>query len=146
MSEFFLRSIVFLLRAWTRLYTTGVTPALRDRRRAEIESDIWESCQEPNRRSLAWQMLRRLAFGVHDDLAWRNSCRTPSWLARMAFVAAMVATILAAGLLFSFGRTAVLPAPAPLVHQPRALPPPPPPPPPPCPPPALAPSPTPCVP
>ena len=146
MSGISLRIVIRLVRAWTRLYTTGTTADLRDRRRAEIESDIWESCRQPQRASVPLQMLLRLLLGVHDDLAWRRSLRRPSRIAQTVMVAAMAAGALAAGLLLAIGRASVLPAPPPIVHRARALPPAPPPPPPPCVPPGIGrESPSPCV-
>ena len=37
-----LRFVTGAVRAWTRLYTWRVAPSLREARRAEIESDLWE--------------------------------------------------------------------------------------------------------
>lgn len=63
------------VRTWTRLYTRGLPTALADRRRAEVESDLWE-CQHDRPatappRVLAAHILARLAFGIPDDLLWR---------------------------------------------------------------------------
>jgi hypothetical protein len=54
-------------RWWTRVYTAGLPDDLRDARRAEVESDLWESVSDgaPSRHILA-----RLALGVVDDLTW----------------------------------------------------------------------------
>jgi hypothetical protein len=54
-------------RWWTRVYTAGLPVDLRDARRAEVESDLWESVSDgaPSRHILA-----RLALGVVDDLTW----------------------------------------------------------------------------
>jgi hypothetical protein len=54
-------------RWWTRVYTAGLPVDLRDARRAEVESDLWESVSDgaPSRHILA-----RLALGVVDDLSW----------------------------------------------------------------------------
>ncbi len=38
---------VAVLRAWTHVYTWRLDPVLRERRRAEIESDLWEFQQDP---------------------------------------------------------------------------------------------------
>ena len=38
---------VAVLRAWTHVYTWRLDPGLRERRRAEIESDLWEFQQDP---------------------------------------------------------------------------------------------------
>ena len=58
---------VGVARWWTRFYTAGLPVDLRDARRAEVESDLWESVADgaPSRHILA-----RLALGVVDDLTW----------------------------------------------------------------------------
>jgi putative membrane protein len=58
-----------LTRRWVRLYTAGLSPEVRDARRAEIESDLWEnsSDSEETRR----QVLGRLLLGMPADLSWR---------------------------------------------------------------------------
>jgi len=58
---------VGLTRWWTRVYTAGLPVDLRDTRRAEVESDLWESVSDgaPSRHILA-----RLALGIADDLTW----------------------------------------------------------------------------
>lgn len=54
-------------RWWTRVYTAGMPDDLRDARRAEVESDLWESVSDgaPSRHILA-----RVALGMADDLTW----------------------------------------------------------------------------
>ena len=42
MNASLLGAAVALVRAWTWLYTSGMQPQPRDRRRAEVESDLWE--------------------------------------------------------------------------------------------------------
>ena len=42
MTPFSLRFVIGLVRAWTRVYTCGMVQTLRDARRAEVESDLWE--------------------------------------------------------------------------------------------------------
>jgi hypothetical protein len=58
---------VSVARWWTRLYTAGLPADLREARRLEVESDLWESVADgaPSRHILA-----RLALGVVDDLTW----------------------------------------------------------------------------
>jgi hypothetical protein len=58
---------VRVVRWWTRFYTAGLPVDLRDARRAEVESDLWESVSDgaPSRHILA-----RLALGIVDDLTW----------------------------------------------------------------------------
>ncbi len=71
-----LAAALAVVRGWTRAYTAGLPPTLRDARRAEIESDLWEF-HEATRRSgytpsmIAVHMLARLVLGVVQDIAWR---------------------------------------------------------------------------
>lgn len=69
-----LRFAIGCVRAWTRLYTSRMPPALRETRRAEIESDLWE-CQRDAARDrvigAAFHILLRLLIGMPDDLGWR---------------------------------------------------------------------------
>jgi hypothetical protein len=65
-----------VVRAWTRAYTAGAASEIRDARRAEIESDLWEhvragadAAAEP--RAIAGQVLARCLLGVGADLSWR---------------------------------------------------------------------------
>jgi len=60
---------VAITRWWTRVYTFGLPPELRAIRRAEIESDLWESLHDPD--NAHPQILPRLAGGVVDDVCWR---------------------------------------------------------------------------
>jgi hypothetical protein len=60
-----------LVRIWTRIYTSGMPPALAAARRAEIESDLWESAQVDDRTLAAFAVLARLFRGIPDDLLWR---------------------------------------------------------------------------
>jgi hypothetical protein len=60
---------IALTRWWTRAYTLGLPADLREARRAEIESDLWESLHDPD--SPRPQILPRLAGGVLDDMSWR---------------------------------------------------------------------------
>ena len=63
------RFAVALTRTWLRLYTLGLPPEVRESRRAEIESDIWESLHDST--ASGSQILPRLAAGVLDDVSWR---------------------------------------------------------------------------
>jgi hypothetical protein len=62
-----------LTRAWVAAYTLGVVHPLRDERRAELASDIWEQAHATpapgavHALSLLWRCLR----GVPADLSWR---------------------------------------------------------------------------
>jgi hypothetical protein len=70
-----LRLAMTVVRAWTRVYTYGLPPAERIARRAEIDSDLWESKHDPDASRGGWaamQVLARLLIGIPDDLAWRT--------------------------------------------------------------------------
>ena len=67
---------VGMTRSWVALYTSGLPPELRDARRAEIDSDLWEHRQiaeltEEPQGETALQLLARLVLGVPSDLMWR---------------------------------------------------------------------------
>lgn len=61
---------------WTRRYTRDLPPAQRDRRLAEIGSDLWEeeaAGRVAGRREadIGFDVLLRVVAGVPADLAWR---------------------------------------------------------------------------
>jgi hypothetical protein len=67
-----------LVVAWTRLYSAGLPDEMRQRRSAEIESDLWEFEHDPNRpRFAAAHLLLRLLGGIWHDLIWRIEQRAP---------------------------------------------------------------------
>ena len=83
MNEALRRAAVALARSWVRLYTYGTDPETAQRRRAEFESDLWESLYEagrpaePTLRSI--EILDRLLRGVPADLVWRfEALRAPA--------------------------------------------------------------------
>jgi hypothetical protein len=61
------RAAAGMARWWTRVYTAGLPADLREARRAEVESDLWESVSDgaPSRHILA-----RLVLGIVDDVSW----------------------------------------------------------------------------
>lgn len=62
-----------IVRGWTRVYTWRLPLHVREARRAEIESDLWEFAQDEARRravSPELHVLARLVGGVPHDLAW----------------------------------------------------------------------------
>src|SRR5437870_5699699 len=70
----FVAVAVAAVRAWTRLYTWRLRTSLRDARRAEIESDLWELQHDPAARrgvSLAAHIAARLILGIPADMLWR---------------------------------------------------------------------------
>ena len=125
---------VSAVRVWTRLYTLGLPPELRDRRRDEIESDLWESVQAGRTdATLAWQIWARLIGGLADDLGWRSE--------QVVGVAPLVFRLVATLGLITFLGLWLISAASPRIPEPPAAPrfpplieppPPPPPPPPPC--------------
>jgi hypothetical protein len=128
--------VVALVRAWTRAYTWHMSPELRERRRAEIESDLWEFQQDQlqveaprqdadghRRPSPALQILARLLRGLPHDLTWRveqaafthalTRSRTRLGLAGTAAVSATVALVLGALWLAALLQPSTLPKPQP---------------------------------
>jgi hypothetical protein len=62
------------VRWWTCLYTCGLHRSVAARRRAEIESDLWELLHDPtsgHSLTKAAHVFARLGAGVADDLCWR---------------------------------------------------------------------------
>lgn len=84
-----------LVRFWTRVYTSRLRPAVRDARRAEIESDLWEGAHDadaPGGRGL--RELTRLFCGMSDDVAWRleqEDTMAVSMKSKMAIVGVIAA-------------------------------------------------------
>jgi hypothetical protein len=60
-------------RWWVDRYTRGLPPDVRERRRAEIASDVFEQVHGTEHRGhdVAWRAVR----GLHADLAWRREER-----------------------------------------------------------------------
>ena len=68
--------VIAFARAWVRLYTRGLPAAVRDARRSELESDLWEQRHEEAARgrrpaATALRLLGRAVRGAPADLAWR---------------------------------------------------------------------------
>lgn len=129
--------MVACIRCWTRVYTWRLPPAVRDARRGEIESDLWESAHDPQitDAELVIHMLMRLTLGIADDLAWRLAevrVTRSAVLRSLTAAAVMCALLLVVGL---SQLTAEMPPPpeTPITTLlvPRTVPNPPPPPPPP---------------
>ena len=142
MTSVMLRIVITVVRVWTRLYTWRMDATSRDRRLAEIESDLWE-CQavEHDRLRLAIQITQRLVLGVFSDVRWRLEQSTERFhLARQTVFAFAATVVIVAIWVVLAVRPTALPQPpaAPdLVSRRTPYPPPPPPPPPPCPPPGV---------
>jgi uncharacterized membrane protein YhaH (DUF805 family) len=65
-----------IVRAWTFVYTIGAASPIREGRRDEIASDLWEharaGAEESARpRTIAGQMLARCFLGLGADVSWR---------------------------------------------------------------------------
>jgi hypothetical protein len=94
-----LRAALALVRGWTCLYTAAMAPALRDARRAEIESDLWEFHEDARRRgyppsAIGAHMLLRLVLGMPADLFWRaEDAHVPSRIVQDALWATAVASV-----------------------------------------------------
>lgn len=143
-----LRLAIAAVLGWTRLYTTGLPAEPRERRRKEIESDLWEFHEDARRRrhspaGIAVHMLLRLAAGLPHDLLWRvesvdEASRARSRAAWLTANAAGVSACVAAAYIVFLVTYFVSLTPLPdhwrvehtFVRTTRALPPPPPPPPP----------------
>lgn len=146
MNDLALRGAVTAVRAWTRAYTYGLPAGQREARREEIESDLWESVNDPasDRRTLPLQIAARLVAGIPDDLGWRSEQAGAGtvWRWRVALTV-VVATVFALWLVGERTTSEKLPElPEALRISPHGVklidpPPPPPPPPPPCPPPGF---------
>jgi hypothetical protein len=63
------------VRGWVGLYTLGLPPEMRARRRSEVAGDLADETVDAIRRGtqrmLLRQRLTRLALGIPADLAWR---------------------------------------------------------------------------
>jgi hypothetical protein len=123
-----------LVRAWTRAYTWRMPPECRARRRAEIESDLWEcaSAGEHAGAHLVLQIAGRLLRGIPHDLRWRieQADRVERRLAGVVAFSATVVILGAAFFILPLMLPQTLPKPAPTGRP--FIPAPPPPPPPPC--------------
>ena len=87
------------VRMWTYLYTWGLRPDVATRRRAEIESDLWELQHDTDVRSNvshAAHVVARLIGGLPHDLCWRfEQSAIADMLPRVGMVAATVLFLLA---------------------------------------------------
>jgi hypothetical protein len=144
--------VAALVRGWTWLYTWTVSPELRERRRREIDADLWDAAHDPHADRSALLLLARFSGGLIDDIRWAiEQPRHSSSIAPALMAVSVLA--LAGWLLASYSlRVADMPVPgiapafaASALDRQVAAPPPPPPPPPPCLPVGMAGSPVPCA-
>jgi hypothetical protein len=117
------------VRRWTRAYTWRLPPPLRNARRAEIESDLWEFEHDPERTAesaATLHILARLALGIPADLSWRAANRPAGCTtARVVALTTAVGLIVAGFWFYELRRPEPLPLPpAPMAFV--AAPPPPP--------------------
>jgi hypothetical protein len=125
------------VRGWTRLYTSGLPIDARDRRRQEIESDLWEFVHDDGRGELAQAIaiFARLALGIPDDVGWRMEQHRIRRIAFRSVLALAAITVLLIGWIQQALEPPALPAVAPAppleilrvhVRMPPVPPPPPP--------------------
>jgi hypothetical protein len=131
-----MRIVMAAVRVWTRVYTWRLPEPVRERRRAEIECDIWESQHDTQAgRGRGFQLIARLVLGVVDDVQWRAEQIDGSAQRKPVVALSVGAAVLLACMLFAIAARSVdppQPPPAPALdwrHGNRTAPPPPPPPP-----------------
>lgn len=101
-----------LARSWAALYTRGISPAAREERVAELESDLWEHrAARGGGLGTEAAILSRCLRGVPADIAWRSSRRTrrPLTARRVVHGAGWAVFALAAALLLAFTGAAAAP-------------------------------------
>jgi hypothetical protein len=140
------------VRLWTRIYTRGLPRELGQRRRAEIESDLFEQIAEAGAdRRTGLRILWRLLAGIHQDLIWRGESVGAMNRMQASRLAAIVMTLMGVLAVWTWLGAGVQPPEPPKAPRYRSrvdlrpMPPPPPPPPPLCTPPRVRSS-TPCTP
>lgn len=73
--------VASLARRWSGIYTAGLPPEIRERRREELMSDLWEhQHDQPEAMSVtraAARLAARVAFGMPADLIWRVGEQRP---------------------------------------------------------------------
>ena len=95
------------------VHVAAVT-ALRDARRAEIDSDLWEFEHDPElrRRAAALHILARMTLGMPDDVSWRvANAPAVSRPARIIVLTTATALTLAAFWVYEASRPQPLPLP-----------------------------------
>ena len=72
------RIALVFVRTWTRVYTRGLPAALRERRIAEIESDLWEHCHDSmDAAGGSFAIVGRLVRGIPDDVGFGRPSFSP---------------------------------------------------------------------
>ena len=126
-----IRAAAALIRVWTMLYTCGLPPEIRHRRREEIASDVSDQISDcgDSPVSLAVHLIARGLFGIMDDLGWRLEQRREGWSWVTGAAAALwPLAVFTSWLVFAPAPTP--PSPPGVEGHVRTPPPPPPPPPP----------------
>jgi hypothetical protein len=114
---------VSLVRTWTWLYTYGLPTQVRDARRLEIESDLWEFLHDTDRAgsvTSSVHLLVRLLRGVPDDLTWRADhavAEHRSLALRVVVAVLVVAASGTAAFLLDTMRARQLPKPPPVTRD-----------------------------
>ena len=100
---------VGMARSWVVLYTLRLPIEIRESRRSEIDSDLWEQKWLAARRGnpalgTAIEVLSRMLLGIFDDLIWRLEAGVSvtkgqisvndTWPMRIGFIALMVPLLL----------------------------------------------------
>lgn len=67
-----------LVHRWVRRYTSGLDATVRDVRRAEIESDLWEHRRDAEAaglkpRQTGLEIVARMVLGMPADVGWRRA-------------------------------------------------------------------------
>ena len=126
-----------LARVWTRAYTSALDPQVRDERRAEIESDLWESHEDARRNgrsphAAALHIAARVLLGIPHDVLWCTEHWRPSVtpMLRVAMITAVALFLILFWMTSVLENTPLPPPPSPAMAFIAAPPPPPPPPPP----------------
>jgi hypothetical protein len=74
---------VGMARSWVALYTTRLPVDIKEARRSEIDSDLWEQQWLAQRRGdpafgTAIEVLERMLLGIISDITWRVQAGVPS--------------------------------------------------------------------
>jgi len=99
-----------IARSWAAVYTLGLSGDLRDARRGELDSDLWEQQQSASLRrdpdiGTAAEILLRTLLGMISDITWRAQAGlstraerstnvTESWYMRGPLAVGVVVAIL----------------------------------------------------
>ena len=116
MTQWMSRAAMCAVRTWTAFYTLGMAPVVRDARRAEIESDLWEHQKESEGSlMLPVEMIVRMLLGIPDDVSWSlEQAFTDSKQVRRRILAVVSSILLLASLwLAAFVLPADVPDPPP---------------------------------